>query len=94
MDDITQAGELAELGPVDLWHDRAVLHFFQDSCSQDAYFQLMHKLVKPGGYVIIAAFNLNGASSCSGLPVYRYNAQMLQEKTGDAFQLLDAFDHT
>lgn len=94
VDDITQADELADLGSVDLWHDRAVLHFFQDRSSQEAYFKLMHKLVKPGGFVIIAAFHLKGASTCSGLPVKRYNVHMLQEKTGDAFQLLDAFDHT
>lgn len=94
VDDLTQAHELADLGAVDLWHDRAVLHFFQDSANQEAYFKLMHKLVKPGGFVIIAAFHLNGAAKCSGLPVFRYNAQMLQEKAGNTFQLLDAFDYT
>ena len=54
----------------------------------------MQKLVRPGGFVIIAAFHLKGAPKCSGLPVYRYNAQMLQEKAGADFLLLDAFEHT
>jgi SAM-dependent methyltransferase len=94
VDDLTEPKELAQLGSIDLWHDRAVLHFFQDRTSQDAYFKLMHKLVKPGGFVIIATFNLNGASTCSGLPVFRYNAPMLKEKAGDAFQMLEAFDYT
>ena len=94
VDDVTQAHELADLEAVDLWHDRAVLHFFQDSRSQDAYFKLMHRLVRPGGFVIISAFHLDGADKCSGLPVYRYNAQMLQERAGDDFQMLEAFDHT
>ena len=94
VDDLTAPVQLEDLGWVDLWHDRAVLHFFQDSSSQDAYFKLMGKLVRPGGFVIIATFKLNGAPTCSGLPVYRYNAKMLQEKTGDEFQLLDTFDYT
>ena len=79
---------------IDLWHDRAVLHFFHERSSQDAYFALLQKLVRPGGYVIIAAFNLNGAPTCSGLPVFRYDARMLQEKLGENFKLLEAFDHT
>jgi len=94
VDDLTDPGELHELGQIDLWHDRAVLHFFHERSSQDAYFALLQKLVRPGGYVIIAAFNLNGAPTCSGLPVFRYDARMLQEKLGDDFKLLEAFDHT
>ena len=94
VDDLTDPGELYELGQIDLWHDRAVLHFFHERSSQDAYFALLQKLVRPGGYVIIAAFNLNGAPTCSGLPVFRYDARMLQEKLGDDFKLLEAFDHT
>lgn len=94
VDDLTDPGELYELGQIDLWHDRAVLHFFHERSSQDVYFALLQKLVRPGGYVIIATFNLNGAPTCSGLPVFRYDARMLQEKLGDDFKLLEAFDHT
>jgi len=94
VDDLTNPGELYELGQIDLWHDRAVLHFFHERSSQDVYFALLQKLVRPGGYVIIATFNLNGAPTCSGLPVFRYDARMLQEKLGDDFKLLEAFDHT
>jgi len=61
VDDITNPGELQSLEQFDLWHDRAVLHFFQDDDSQDAYFNLLRKLVSHGGYVIIAAFNLKEA---------------------------------
>lgn len=92
-DDLTDPGELYELGQIDLWHDRAVLHFFHERSSQEAYFTLLQNLVRPGGYVIIAAFNLNGAPTCSGLPVFRYDARMLQEKLGENFKLLEAFDH-
>jgi cyclopropane fatty-acyl-phospholipid synthase-like methyltransferase len=94
VDDLTNTTVLNTLEPIDLWHDRAVLHFFNDLTEQDSYFNLVHKLVKLGGYVIIAVFNLNGALKCSGLPVYRYDDQMLQEKLGADFSLLEAFDYT
>ncbi len=70
------------------------MHFFQDIVSQDAYFNLLRKLVRKEGYVIIAAFNLDGALKCSGLPVFRYNAMMLQERLGEEFDLKEAFDFT
>ena len=93
VDNLINPGELNSLEQIDLWHDRAVLHFFQDSASQDAYFKLLRKLVRKEGYVIIAAFNLDGAEKCSGLPVFRYDAAMLEDKLGREFQLMDAFDH-
>lgn len=94
VDDVTKPGQLNSLGPVILWHDRAVLHFFNDPSEQSGYFNLLRKLVKVEGYVIIAAFNLSGAEKCSGLPVVRYNETMLQEKLGEGFSLLKAFDFT
>ncbi len=94
LDDLTQPNELDKIGQVDLWHDRAVLHFFTHIKEQDAYFNLLKKLVKPNGYVIIATFNLDGAEKCSGLPVYRYDKKMLQEKLGYGFDLIEAFDYT
>ena len=92
VDDLINPSELKSLKPVDLWHDRAVLHFFTDDQEQASYFKLLKQLVKPGGYAIVAAFNLQGAPSCSGLPVQRYNQQMLQERLGNDFILQEAFD--
>jgi SAM-dependent methyltransferase len=92
-DDLTQPAKLQNIAPVDLWHDRAVLHFFTEEVEQQAYFDLVRKLVKPGGFAIIAAFNLDGAKSCSGLPVKNYNAAMLAEKLGPGFELLQSFDY-
>jgi len=94
VDDLTDPDELQPLEQIDLWHDRAVLHFFEDNARQDAYFKLLKKLVCKGGYVIIAAFNLNGAPKCSGLPVFRYDAHMLQERLGEEFNLIESFDYT
>ena len=93
IDDLTKPTEMNTLQKIDLWHDRAVLHFFTDKESQDTYFELVRKLVKQRGYVIIAAFNLNAATKCSGLPVYRYDEKMLQERLGNDFELIEAFDY-
>ena len=94
LDDLTKPTKLLDLSPVDLWHDRAVLHFFTGTKDQDAYFHLLDKLVKPNGYVIIAAFNLDGALKCSGLKVIRYNKEMLAERLGNDFQCVESFDYT
>lgn len=94
IDDLTKPTELNALEKIDLWHDRAVLHFFTSAEDQNSYFTLLHRLLKPKGYAIIAVFNLNGAPMCSGLPVHRYDKNMLMEKMGKGFVLLESFDYT
>ncbi len=94
VDDLNNPNELNKLEPVDLWHDRALLHFLNDTQKQNTYFNLLKKLVKQNGFVIIATFNLNGATKCSGLPVYRFDENMLHEKLGNSFELIEAFDYT
>jgi len=94
VDDLTNPSELLKLKQVDLWHDRAVLHFFTSEEQQNTYFQLLKKLVKIEGFVILAQFNLEGAKKCSGLDVFNYNAEMLQERLGSDFKLLKSFNYT
>ena len=93
VDDLINPTIMNQLELVDLWHDRAVLHFFTDEKDQNTYFKLLKKVLKPGGFVIIAVFNLEGASKCSGLDVFRYNAEMLQERLGTDFKLLNSFNY-
>jgi len=94
VEDLCDPKELKSLTKIDLWHDRAVLHFLQDNSSQNTYFNLLRSLLAAEAYVLIAAFNLNGAERCSGLPVFRYNADMLQERLGQEFHMKEAFDYT
>lgn len=94
IDDLTKPEVIPMLDQVDLWDDRAVLHFFLDPPEQDSYFNLLKKLVKDRGFVIIAAFNLHGVTKCSGITVHRYNQEMIQERIGDEFLLKTAFDYT
>lgn len=93
-DDLTQPQQLQHLDPVDIWIDRAVLHFFIDEEEQNTYFELVNTVVKHGGYVIIAVFALNGAETCSGLPLQRYDALMLSSKLGNNFKQIHTFNYT
>lgn len=94
VDDLSKPGTLNTIEPIDLWHDRAVLHFLLDADAQKAYFDLIRKVVRPGGRVIIGVFNLKGAEKCSGLSVFRYDHQMLVDRMGDDFELIEHFDYT
>ncbi len=93
VDDLTHPTKISKLKDVAVWHDRAVLHFFTDKNDQKTYFDILKSVLKPGGFAIIAVFNLEGASKCSGLNVFRYNAAMLQEHLGNDFKLLKSFNY-
>ncbi len=94
VDDLTAPGNLNQMQPVDVWHDRAVVHFFTDENDRKTYFELLNRSVKSGGYAIIATFNLEGAEKCCGLPVYRFDASMLKDHIGDDFSLVNHFNYT
>lgn len=93
-DDLTKPEELIKIENVDLWIDRAVLHFFNDQKDQEVYFDLMKNKIKKGGYAILAEFSLEGAAKCSGLDVFRYSKEMLADQLGDNFKLIEHFDYT
>ena len=92
VDDLTQSQHIQELRDVAVWHDRAVLHFLTEETEREAYLKTLLQVLKPnGGYVIIAAFSLDGAPKCSGLDVRRYDKEMLQEFFGGDFKVLEHF---
>ena len=94
VDDLTNPTTSLNIKNVDLWHDRAVLHFFTSKDQQLSYFNLLKKVVKKGGFVILSEFNLNGAKKCCGLDIFNYSKEILEEKLGKDFKLLEAFDYT
>lgn len=93
VDDLTNPTKLTQLKKVDVWNDRAVLHFFISEKDRTAYFNLLRNVVAINGYVIIAAFAIDGAQKCCGLDVRRYNSEMLQESLGEDFKLERAFEY-
>ena len=60
VDDITKPIYIQNLRDISVWHDRAVLHFLLKENQQQAYLSTLKKVIKKGGYVIIAAFSLEG----------------------------------
>lgn len=93
VDDITQPFYIQNLRDISIWHDRAVLHFLLDENQQQVYLSTLKKVIKKGGYVIIAAFSLEGAKKCSGLDVRNYDQNMLAKFLGEDFRLLEYFDY-
>ena len=71
----------------ELWHDRAVFHFLTTSDAQQRYLHNLTTALKPGGHVIIGTFAPEAPPRCSGLPVQRYSAELLQKTLGPKFQL-------
>lgn len=78
--------------PVDLWHDRAVLHFLTASKDQQAYAAALRATVRPLGWAIIAGFAPGGPMKCSGLDIVQHDADSLRALLGEEFRLVDARD--
>lgn len=72
----------------DVWHDRAVFHFLTTRAARIAYVNAVLRAVRPGGHVIVATFDEDGPTQCSGLPVMRYSANELHGEFGAPFKLL------
>lgn len=65
---------------IDVWIDRAVLHFLTNDSEIDQYFKNVHSIVKNGGYAIFAEFSKKGATRCAGLDVKQYDITDLATK--------------
>jgi len=94
VDDITNPASILDLQDVGIWHDRAVFHFLTEEDQRQAYLSTLRKLVKLGGYAVIATFSFDAPDMCSGLPVQRYSAQSLQDILGAGFQLVESLSYT
>lgn len=73
---------------VDLWVDRAVLHFLLEAADIDGYFRNLRTVLKPGGHVLLAEFSEDGAPRCAGLNVHRYTVEEMTRRLGPEFTLL------
>lgn len=79
---------------IDLWIDRATLHFLIETEEVEGYFKNVHSVLKEGGHVLFAEFSHKGATQCAGLPVKRYSIEELAELLGDSYSLLEDFEYT
>lgn len=90
----THACDLLDWRPerrFDVWHDRAVFHFFTQPAAISAYRHRLARTLAPGGLAIISAFHTSGPARCSSLPTAQYTADTLHAAVGgpDAFELLE-----
>lgn len=80
---------LLDAESLDLWHDRAVFHFLTDDARRAAYLEQLHRVLRPGGYALIATFAPDGPERCSGLPVRRHAPAEIAHALGPGFTLVD-----
>ncbi len=71
----------------DVWHDRAVFHFLTDPVDRMRYREQLKRALRPGGYVVLAAFSTRGPVRCSGLKVQQYDVSLVKQELGSAFRL-------
>ncbi len=93
-DDLTNPIVLYKLSNVSLWYDRAVLHFFTKEQERLNYFSLLKKILKPGGFVIIAEFSPDGPKKCNSLDTYNYDQNSIKQYLGEDFNLIEFFNYT
>lgn len=79
---------------IDIWIDRAVLHFLTDETDIRGYFSNLASTLARGGHVVFAQFSLMGAPKCAGLTLHRYSAEKLSSRLGPSFTCISRFDHT
>lgn len=91
--DISQPLETA-IPEIDIWIDRAVLHFLTDKNDISGYFKNLKPSLKVGGHVIFAEFSLIGAPKCAGLTLHRYSMDELAMRLGPSFRIVSHFDYT
>lgn len=79
---------------VDIWIDRAVLHFLINEDDIKEYFKNVESILKAGGHAIFAEFSKIGATKCAGLTIHRYSIEELSERLGESFTPISHFDYT
>lgn len=79
---------------VDIWIDRAVLHFLLDEEEIQGYFSNLNSAICPGGYALLAEFSASGSRKCAGLEVHRYSVNEMTERMGESFELVAHEDYT
>lgn len=72
-----------------LWHDRAAFHFLVDSDDRRRYVDTARRAIARGGRLIIATFAPGGPDQCAGLPVRRYDGEVLAAAFGTEFRLVE-----
>ncbi|MGH8187938.1 MAG: class I SAM-dependent methyltransferase, partial [Steroidobacteraceae bacterium] len=74
---------------IDMWHDRATLHFLTDPVDTAAYVRNASRAIALGGHAVIGGFASDGPDHCSQLPVMRRDPEQIAELFAEAFTLVE-----
>jgi ubiquinone/menaquinone biosynthesis C-methylase UbiE len=77
-------------GSIDLWHDRAALHFLTEPRDVDAYVRVACRAIAAGGHAVIGGFASDGPEQCSQLPVARRDPEQIAQLFAAQFKLVGA----
>jgi hypothetical protein len=80
--------------PIDIWVDRAVLHFLLKEADIQEYFANLQTWIKPCGYALLAEFSSSGARKCAGLDLHLYSIEEIIRRMGPDFVLIKHEDYT
>lgn len=75
---------------IDIWHDRATLHFLTDADHAAAYVRIASHAIVRGGHAVIGGFASDGPEQRSQLPVVRRDPEDIAALFGDSFALVAA----
>ena len=79
---------------IDIWIDRAVLHFLTDEDDIKGYFGNVKSILKAGSYAMFAEFSKTGAPKCAGLTLHRYSIEELSGNLDPSFKLVSDSEYT
>ncbi len=79
---------------IDIWIDRAVLHFLLQENDIQGYFNNLNSNIHIGGHALLAEFSIDGEKKCAGLELHRYSVEEMTERIGENFELVKAEDYT
>lgn len=82
------------ISQVDVWIDRAVLHFLLEEEDIETYFSNLKSAIRLGGYALLVEFSLAGAPKCAGLELHRYRVEEMSRRMGPEFVLVEHEDYT
>jgi len=82
----------APLPQVEVWHDRATMHFLTDVKDRRRYVERAADHIVPGGGIIVSGFSTEGPTHCSGLEVLRRSPSELTTEFAEYFDVIDAYE--
>lgn len=74
---------------IDIWHDRAALHFLVDPEAVRRYVSIATEALAPGGHAVIGGFAADGPEKCSGLPVSRRDPEQIAALFAPHFEMIE-----